>query len=50
MTPQGETVWEYVSPYFGSWSPVDSSLVGRGFQNPVFRAFRHGIDEFSGRL
>lgn len=46
VTRQGEVVWEYVSPYFGSWSRQDSSLVGRGQQNPLFRAFRHAREEF----
>jgi hypothetical protein len=45
VTPEGETVWEYVSPYFGSWSRIDTSLVGRGQQNPVYRAFRYTPDE-----
>ena len=49
VTPEKEVVWEYISPYFGSWSPVDTSLVGRGQQNPVFRAFRYAPEEFSRR-
>ena len=49
VTPELEVVWEYINPYFGSWSPVDTSLVGRGLQNRVFRAFRHAPEAFAGR-
>jgi len=39
VTPQGETVWEYVNPYFG---PVAGAMAGpRPQTNQVFRAYRY---------
>jgi hypothetical protein len=39
VTPQGETVWEYVNPYFG---PVAGNVIGERPQtNQVFRAYRY---------
>ncbi|MBI3964100.1 MAG: aryl-sulfate sulfotransferase [Chloroflexi bacterium] len=37
VTADGQTVWEYVSPYFGD-SP-------RGHVNHVFRAYRYGAED-----
>lgn len=46
VTPEGETVWEYVSPYFAGEHPA------YGHGNFVFRAYRYAADgpEISGRL
>lgn len=43
VTPEGETVWEYVNPHFGV-SPVGPDGV---VHNRVFRAYRYGADEIA---
>ena len=50
VTPDGDIVWEYVSPFFG---PYDwFGLERGGFGNSVFRAYRYPADstEIAGRL
>jgi hypothetical protein len=46
VTPQGETVWEYVSPYFVDKHPAYTA------GNYIFRAYRYAADgpEIGGRL
>ena len=48
VTPQGDVVWNFVSPYFAS---DDLKGLGAG-QNMVFRALRYAADspEIAGRL
>ena len=48
VTPEGETVWNYVSPYFVS---LDAPGPGAG-GNSTFRAYRYAADSFeiNGRL
>jgi hypothetical protein len=47
VTPEGETVWEYVNPYFGAsegeFGPMAGLTVGwkRPQINRVFRAYRY---------
>ena len=42
VTPDGDIVWEYVSPFFG---PYDwFGLERGGFGNSVFRAYRYAAD------
>ena len=37
VTPDGEIVWEYISPFpWGSWSKIETG---------IYRAFRYGYDE-----
>ena len=45
VTPEGDVVWEYISPYLGA-------LAGSTGANSVFRAYRYGADspEIQGRL
>ncbi len=46
VTTEGEVVWEYVNPYFADRSESDDpSLVARGEQNSVFRAFRYAPED-----
>ena len=40
VTPDGDTVWEYVDPYFG---PATASPAAQ--PNSVLRAYRYGVDE-----
>ena len=40
ITPLGETVWEYVNPYFG---PGNAPLAAQ--TNSVFRAYRYTADQ-----
>jgi hypothetical protein len=48
VTPEGEVVWEYVSPYFADITSVGSE----GDVNLIFRAYRYAPDspEIAGRL
>jgi hypothetical protein len=43
VTPEGQTVWEYVNPHFGlfppPWRAASSAFTGE--HNAVFRAFRY---------
>jgi hypothetical protein len=41
VTAEGETVWEYVNPYFSP--PPDKP--DRPTRNAVFRAYRYGVEE-----
>lgn len=45
VTSSREVVWEYINPFFGQKElPGERSLVSRGEQNSVFRAFRYAPD------
>ena len=46
VTPEGDIVWEYISPYFNEVFPED------GDANILFRAYRYGADsaEIDGRI
>jgi len=42
----GETVWEYVVPYFAPWQvPGEPLELARGEQNSIFRAFRYAREQ-----
>ena len=45
VTPEGQIVWEYISPWFGNHHPTGPS-------NAVFRAYQYDVDspEISGRI
>jgi hypothetical protein len=45
VTPEGEIVWEYISPYFGDYE-------GGVRANQLFRAYRYATDspQIRGRL
>jgi hypothetical protein len=45
VTPEGQIVWEYISPWFRNHHPT-------GPPNAVFRAYRYDVDspEISGRI
>jgi hypothetical protein len=46
VTMEGETVWEYVVPYFVPWQTLGEPVsVARGEQNAIFRAFRYAREE-----
>ncbi|MFF5703508.1 ATP-binding cassette domain-containing protein [Streptomyces sp. NPDC012794] len=45
VTPEGDVVWEFVVPEFGSFSRGTGLESSRGAQNSVFRAYRHGAHE-----
>jgi hypothetical protein len=42
VTPAGETVWEYVNPYFGPGTAAPAAQT-----NSVFRAYRYSADEIA---
>jgi hypothetical protein len=42
VTPDGDTVWEYVNPYFGPGTAPPAAQT-----NSVFRAYRYSPDEVS---
>ena len=42
ITPDGEVVWEYVSPYFGP-----ASAPGRAQSNMIFRAYRYTEEQIA---
>ena len=48
VTPEGDTVWDFVSPHF---QPMDAPGPGAG-GNQMFRAYRYAPDspEINGRL
>jgi len=41
ITPQGEIVWEYISPFAWGWGT-------RALDSGMYRAYRYGYDEISG--
>jgi hypothetical protein len=43
VTPEGETVWEYVNPHFG----VSPARPNEGPHNHVFRAYRYSEEEIA---
>jgi hypothetical protein len=46
VTPAGETVWEYVVPYFAPWQvPGEPVPVAHGEQNAIFRALRYAREQ-----
>src|SRR5262249_24897622 len=48
VTAAGETVWEYLVPYFAPWQvPGEPVSVARGEQSAIFRAFRYAAREQS---
>jgi hypothetical protein len=44
VTPQGETVWEYIIPYFNTYPEHLSKGIIPGLQNSAFRAHRYAAD------
>ena len=42
VTPDGDTVWEYVNPYFGPANAAAKAQV-----NSIFRAYRYSADEIN---
>jgi hypothetical protein len=48
VTAAGETVWEYVVPYFAPWQvPGELASVAHGEQNAIIRALRYAREEIS---
>jgi hypothetical protein len=46
VTAAGETVWEYVVPYFAPWQVSGEPVpVAHGEQNAIFRAFRYAREQ-----
>ncbi|MBT1187450.1 PQQ-binding-like beta-propeller repeat protein [Streptomyces sp. CJ_13] len=45
VTPDGEVVWEYMVPEFGSFGRGVGLESSRGAQNSVFRAYRYAAEE-----
>jgi hypothetical protein len=45
VTDKGETVWEYVSPYFGRLHGDPGLATSAGEQNQVHRAFRYSLEQ-----
>lgn len=46
VTPNGEVVWEYISPYFSKISySRDANNFFEGSSNSIFRAFRYASDD-----
>ncbi len=44
VTPQGETVWEYIIPYFNTYRNTSARGIIPGLQNSAFRAHRYAAD------
>ncbi|MFF4800556.1 aryl-sulfate sulfotransferase [Streptomyces sp. NPDC001351] len=42
ITPEGDVVWEYIVPHFGTFGTGVGLESSRGAQNAVFRAYRYG--------
>ena len=50
VAPDGDIVWEYVSPFFGPDNRI--GLERGGYGNSLFRAYRYAADgpELAGRV
>ncbi|EBU7865833.1 aryl sulfotransferase, partial [Salmonella enterica subsp. enterica serovar Kentucky] len=47
VTPEGETVWEYIIPFFNEYPEHLSKGIIPGKQNSAFRAHRYAADAIS---
>ncbi|EAQ6955639.1 aryl sulfotransferase, partial [Salmonella enterica] len=47
VTPEGETVWEYIIPFFNEYPEYLSKGIIPGKQNSAFRAHRYAADAIS---